>query len=150
MHLLTDSQQSRCIVNFWRWTWTQGDVTQIRLRRATATVGWLACSLQSGSAMCPHWKFSLVLNPAYILIRELQAREPSKTLTLNAGDYFQGIMWYNFSWLEKQHTSKKKTTRSCTIAPSAGRAKERDTKGQKESQRERESETERAKNRARY
>ena len=33
--------------------------------------------------------------PTYILVRELQAREPSKTLTLNAGDYFQGTMWYN-------------------------------------------------------
>merc|ERR1712212_1376287 len=31
----------------------------------------------------------------FTAIRELQAREPSKTLTLNAGDYFQGTMWFN-------------------------------------------------------
>ena len=27
--------------------------------------------------------------------RQLQEREPDRTLTLNAGDYFQGTMWFN-------------------------------------------------------
>ena len=36
-------------LQFWRWTWTQGDATQTRLMLAIALVGWLECSLQSGS-----------------------------------------------------------------------------------------------------
>ena len=75
--------------------------------------------------------------------RELQAREPSKTLTLNAGDYFQGTVWYNeffihFSLLEK--LLPMQTTRCCTIAPSAigtrGSQRERASERVRDSQRE--------------
>merc|ERR1712223_2162191 len=31
----------------------------------------------------------------FTAIRQLQEREPDRTLTLNAGDYFQGTMWFN-------------------------------------------------------
>ena len=34
-------------------------------------------------------------NPVLHLVRQLQERDPNKTLTLNAGDYFQGTMWFN-------------------------------------------------------
>ena len=76
--------------------------------------------------------------------RELQAREPSKTLTLNAGDYFQGTVWYNeffiqFSLLDK--LLPRQTTRCCTIAPLAIDTRE----SQREPEREPVKELERSK-----